>query len=300
VGADPTPALPVFDDARLGHFEAYVARLRPVFHRADQFLRFRAYLRGLLEPTDRKNVEAIAAAAGRSMMVESDLAQALQHFVSHSPWDSGRLTAAVLAESRPRRDDPLAVWVLHDVAFAKKGQHSVGAFRQFARDVGRKINCQVAVTLAQLGPRGYFPLHARLYLPAGWLRENAESAAKGVPEEHRRFTPKTEIGLALLDAVREAGEPARRVVAEAGYVGDSGFADGLRGRGLTVEEAGEEVIGRANERAAWLKAALGLDHFEGRTWHGWHHHTSLVFTAYDLLAAEQRVGDSPPFSSPPR
>jgi SRSO17 transposase len=141
---------------------------------------------------------------------------------------------------------------------------------------------------------------ARLYLPAGWLRENADAAEKGVPEEHRRFTPKTEIGLALLDAVREAGEPARPVAAEAGYVGDTGFAEGARGRGLTLAEGSEEVIGRANERAGWLKAVLGLDHFEGRTWHGWHHHTSLVFTAYDLLAAEQRGGDWPPFSSLPR
>jgi SRSO17 transposase len=154
--------------------------------------------------------------------------------------------------------------------------------------------------LAQLGPRGYFPLLARLYLPAGWLKENAESAEKGVPEEHRRFTPKGEIALALLDAVRGAGETARPVVAEAGYAGDKAFADGLRERGLAAAETGEEKVGRANERAGWLKAVLGLDHFEGRTWHGWHHHASLVFAAYDLLAAERRGVDLPPFSSLPR
>jgi len=36
------------------------------------------------------------------------------------------------------------------------------------------------------------------------------------------------------------------------------------------------------------KQELGLDHFEGRTWKGWHHHVSAVLLAYALLA-ELRV-----------
>jgi hypothetical protein len=94
---DPIPPLmplPPFDDARTARFERYVATLREVFHRADQALRFRAYARGLLEPGGRKNVEGVAA-AGRVMMVEANLPQALQHFISHSPWAAGRLFVAV-------------------------------------------------------------------------------------------------------------------------------------------------------------------------------------------------------------
>lgn len=292
--------LPPFDDDRLRRFEAHVARLRPVFHRADQALRFRAYLRGLLEPTDRKNVESIAAAAGQSMMVEADLAQALQHFVSQSPWDSGRLLAAVRELNRDRRDDPDAVWVVHDTAFAKKGQHSVGVMRQFAREVGKKINCQVGVTVVQLGPRGYFPLASRLYLPAGWLKENSEAAERLIPEEHRRFATKGEIALALLDGLRESGEPVRPVVAEAGYLNDEPLVTGLKARALSVREQADELVGRAISLIGWLKDELGLDHFEGRTWHGWHHHASLVFTAYHWLTNE--IGDpaGPPIPTLPR
>lgn len=277
-----------------------MARLRSVFHRADQALRFRAYLRGLLEPSERKNVEAIAAAASRSMMVEADLPQALQHFVSHSPWDSARLVAAVLRESRDRRDDPQAVWVVHDTAFAKKGQHSVGVLRQYARDVEKKINCQVAVSISQIGPKGFFPLAARLYLPASWLKDNADSAAtRGIPDDERRFNTKGEIALKLLDALREAGEVALSVRPEPGYTSDEAFTAGLRERGITAIDADDRAVQRCNERMGWLKSVLGLEHFEGRTWHGWHHHASLVFAAYDLLAAEGREGDLPPFSSLP-
>ncbi len=32
-----------------------------------------------------------------------------------------------------------------------------------------------------------------------------------------------------------------------------------------------------------LRHGLGLDHFEGRTWHGWHHHVTLVTAAQAFL-----------------
>lgn len=41
-----------------------------------------------------------------------------------------------------------------------------------------------------------------------------------------------------------------------------------------------------------LKHGLGLDHFEGRTWVGWHHHVTLV-TAAHLFITEQRLAAAP-------
>lgn len=41
-----------------------------------------------------------------------------------------------------------------------------------------------------------------------------------------------------------------------------------------------------------LKHGLGLDHFEGRTWLGWHHHVTLV-TAAHLFITEQRLTADP-------
>src|SRR3954453_10726625 len=37
-----------------------------------------------------------------------------------------------------------------------------------------------------------------------------------------------------------------------------------------------------------LKDALGLDHFEGRTHRGWHHHVTLVSVAHAFLTLERR------------
>lgn len=41
-----------------------------------------------------------------------------------------------------------------------------------------------------------------------------------------------------------------------------------------------------------LKHGLGLDHFEGRTWLGWHHHVTLVSAAH-LFVTEQRLTADP-------
>ena len=37
-----------------------------------------------------------------------------------------------------------------------------------------------------------------------------------------------------------------------------------------------------------LKDALGLDHFEGRSWPGWHHHVTLVSVAHGFLTLERQ------------
>jgi SRSO17 transposase len=41
-----------------------------------------------------------------------------------------------------------------------------------------------------------------------------------------------------------------------------------------------------------LKEELGLDHFEGRSWPGFHRHACLCFLAYGFLALERERGTS--------
>ncbi|MPZ21848.1 MAG: transposase [Luteitalea sp.] len=42
-----------------------------------------------------------------------------------------------------------------------------------------------------------------------------------------------------------------------------------------------------------LKGELGLDHFEGRSWRGWHHHAVLAALTYTFLQLERRRGTQP-------
>jgi SRSO17 transposase len=255
-------------------FAEYVAYYDDLFARADQREWFRVYVLGLLGDSDRKNVESIATTSS-TKKTGGNLGQALQHFITDSPWDHSR----VLARYRERldasvRDGPTA-WVIHDGVLPKKGKNSVGAQRQFARSLGRKVNCQVAVVVGVTGTFGYAPLTARLYLPGYWLREHPELAEKTVPADHRRHLGKTALARELVDELRAEGWAAERAAADEGYAPDEVFPD--------VPAADATHLATANERFEWLKTRLGLDHFEGRTWTGWHHHLAMVLVAAGFL-----------------
>ena len=43
-----------------------------------------------------------------------------------------------------------------------------------------------------------------------------------------------------------------------------------------------------------LKTELGLDHFEGRSYPGWHHHVVLTAVAYAFLQRERMRADADP------
>jgi hypothetical protein len=42
-----------------------------------------------------------------------------------------------------------------------------------------------------------------------------------------------------------------------------------------------------------LKGELGLDHYEGRSWLGWYHHTALVTAAHGFLTLERQHPNHP-------
>ncbi len=266
-------------------FADYISQFDDLFARVDQREWFRLYVRGLLIAPERKNVEAIAAALTR-FKSGVNLGQALQHFVTDSPWEHKevlvRYRESLLAAVR----EGAATWVVHDGVLLKKGRNSVGTQRQLARSIGRKVNCQVAVVVGVAGDFGYAPLAVRLYLPSYWLREFPDLAARTVPEGWRAPTPKGAIALSLLDELREEGWNAPAAAVDEGYATADGFAEALAERGVRLTESTADPLAAAGERFEWLKGRLGLDHFEGRTWAGWHHHAAMVFAAAGYLATE--------------
>jgi SRSO17 transposase len=62
-------------------------------------------------------------------------------------------------------------------------------------------------------------------------------------------------------------------------------------RGLVRKAKGRFRIEQDYEE---LKGEVGLDHFEGRSWPGWHHHVTLVTLAYAFLVLE-RIGNKKNF-----
>jgi SRSO17 transposase len=290
------PDFPLSAD-RLRHLDGYLSEFRDLFSRTDQARAFGRYVRGLLAGDHRKNVESIAGQLRNANDSGSDLAQSLQHFVTQSPWEAGRVLARYRALVRPSLTG--RTWVVHDGIIPKKGRHSVGVQRQYARSLGRKVNCQVSVVVSEVNGR-CVPMTARLYLPANWLRENGARAGRTIPEPFRRPLSKAEVAFELIDELLTDGRPAR-LVAEEGYSSVPDFRDALVRRGIPLagsDRVCDEELQRARAGFEELKDRLGLSHFEGRTWVGWHHHLALVIAAFGFVLREGAATGTLPESLP--
>jgi SRSO17 transposase len=376
------------------------------------------YLQGLLLDGERKSVEPLSRRVSLPEgLAVRDVDQALQQFVSQSPWDERAVLSRYRALLAGTFASPKGIFLFDDVSFPKQGKCSVGVQRQYCGALGKKANCQVAVSVHYVSPWGHCPLDMRLYLPDSWLADEKRLDKAGVPEGQRRELTKPEIALELLDGVRAEGLPGWAVVADAGYGVSGDFRDGLEARGLSyiVGVQGDSVVftreplwempspaarGRPRTRArlaeggprpvalgelaktvrpqkvtwregtkgalsgrfAWLrvwpasgweagecadkapmwlliedrgggeikyafsnlpprtgvkkavrlwksrwpveqgyqqmKEELGLDHFEGRSWRGFHHHAALAMLAFGFLLLERHRGEEHPASRP--
>ena len=107
------------------------------------------------------------------------------------------------------------------------------------------------------------------------------------------------------EAIPDAEEAARWLLVEWRKDGTITYALSNLPPDTTLEQA----VGIWKER--WqvergyeqLKGELGLDHFEGRSWPGFHHHATMTFLAYGFLALErqraQATAEGPDPEAPP-
>ncbi|WP_259294613.1 transposase [Streptomyces canus] len=73
------------------------------------------------------------------------------------------------------------VWVGDDVSFPKCGRASVGVARQYCGAVGKRVNCQVSVSVHAGTDTASCALHWQLYLPREWTDQRDRCRRAGVP-----------------------------------------------------------------------------------------------------------------------
>ncbi|MGH9396833.1 MAG: IS701 family transposase, partial [Terriglobia bacterium] len=168
-----------------------------------------------------------------------------QQLVGQSPWPWTpvweRLAKRMTAELEPE-----PVWVIDDTGFPKHGRHSPGVERQSSGTLGKTGNCQVAVSLHQVGEQGNTILGWRLYLPQSWTEDAERRAQAGIPAAIT-FQEKWRLALHLLDQVRAWGLPPRVVLADAGYGEVREFRQGLEARALPY------AVGIGPQLGVWAK-----------------------------------------------
>jgi SRSO17 transposase len=189
------------------------------------------YLRGLMLDGRRKSIQPMAA------RLHGPHEQALNHFVTNSPWD----VAPVRRRVAERINDvlPGAAWAIDDTGLLKYGKASPCVARQYTGTAGKITNCQVAVSVSLVTETASCPVDWRLFVPESWDPASPKAAADVVQRRGRAqipdtvgYIPKWRLGLAMVDELLSWGLRPSVLVADAGY-GDAGqFRQALADRNI--------------------------------------------------------------------
>jgi SRSO17 transposase len=208
--------------ALLQRFGQFADQFAACFSRQPQRAVASQYLDAVFNDSERKSMQAM-----HGRLSDPVSYQALQHFITDSPWEAEPLWTRLRALV-PRRRGILA---LDDTSFPKQGKHSVGVQRQYCGALGKVANCQVAVSTVLLDDQLAWPLSFELYLPKTWLTEPARRAKARIPEGVR-FREKWRLALSHIRRVRKAGFQLTAVVADADYGSTAAFRRGVEQLGL--------------------------------------------------------------------
>ncbi len=150
---------PELDAGVLRRLEEYAAHFAENFNRPRQRAWCGVYLAGLLQDGECTSIEPISrrVTLPTALQGTSDPDQGLQQFISQSSWDERALGQRYRALLAGTFADPTSVFVLDDTTFPKAGSHSVGVQRQYCGALGKRANCQAAVSLHYVGKQGHVP-----------------------------------------------------------------------------------------------------------------------------------------------
>ena len=192
----------------------------------DRKIPLRNYCSGLLLDGERKSVEPMAARLAPDHVQR--MHESLHHFVAQSPWSDADMLRQVRSCVLPamQKIGPVTALVVDETGVVKKGSHSVGVARQYCGRVGKKENCQVAVSLSVATASASLPIAWRLYLPEEWANDPKRRQQADVPKEVE-FQTKPQIALAQIRQAVEDGVPPGVVLADEVYGSNREFRSGV-------------------------------------------------------------------------
>src|SRR6266849_10347950 len=252
--------------AQAKRFAAYLNRLAQAAEHADRATPLKSYCTGLLLPGERKSVEPMAARLYPDNVRQAH--QSMHHMVADAAWSDQDMLEAVRAYVLPQMEHKgrVVAWVVDDTGLVKKGTHSVGVTRQYCGQVGKQVNCRVAVSLSVSTREVSLPIAWRLYLPEVWVHDKKRRKATGIPPEIS-FQTKPEIALQQIRTALDREIPAAPVLTDAAYGNDTGFRDGITELGLLY------VVGIQSSVSVWKPGQAPLPK---RKWKGIGRPTKLL------------------------
>jgi SRSO17 transposase len=144
--------------------------------------------------------------------------QALQHFLTNSPWEDQRVVEQVTHDANSllggHADSCL---IIDESGMPKKGKKSVGVSRQWCGQLGKTDNCQVGVYSILCRGEHAVPIGFRLFLPQCWIDDEERCKSAGIPDEFIEFQSKPEHAVQLVIEARGNGADFEWVSTDALY-----------------------------------------------------------------------------------
>ena len=223
----------------------FLVPLRVQFTQGPSAETLRQYVTGLLSEHPNKNCDTLAE------VVPETSAQQLQYLLTDMVWDEQALNRQRIAQMLTVSRAGDGVLIFDDTGFEKKGRSSAGVARQYTGTVGKITNCQVTVNCHYAERTLAWPVATRVYLPAGWVEDEARRKRAHVPKDVA-FQTKAEIALALLDEATLCGVKQACVTGDADYGDNPNFLNGLAEREerhvMAVRANFTVVLGRGQDR----------------------------------------------------
>jgi len=195
---------------------------RICYKRSEQRANSETFIKGFLSDLDRKSIEPIALAYGKSP-------RAMQNFMQDGPIDDARMMQIYRNGLSERAAVPGGMLSCDSTEFVKKGEHSVGVARQYCGRLGKTENCQSGVFIGYAGDRGYGLVDYRLYMPEKWFTGEYRDLWYDcwVPDDVT-FKTKTELASEMLKGAFSSGLfPARWIGCDSFFGDNKPFLDSL-------------------------------------------------------------------------
>jgi SRSO17 transposase len=200
---------------------AFWPRFRGCFKTCTRATSGRAYddLRGQLTMDGERNFANMA----RNMT--GDDGQALQHFMSISPWSGPAVFEQIQAEitATPALAHGSTL-ILDESADEQAGLHNAGASRQYNGRLGKVDVCRVDTCLTYANDGLWAMVDGELFLPEEWFGAAFAQTrhALGIPP-NRTFETKIQLGLKMVKRVKAKGVPFDLLACDALSGRDSQF-----------------------------------------------------------------------------
>ncbi len=211
-------------------FDSIISDYRQFFRTGQKTQQNKAqyYLQGIFcSERGKRNIERMVEEVSGSEY------ESLQHFISHSPWDSEGLMQE-LARNISKKLQPIGKigCTVDEKAHLKKGTKSVGVARQYAGTSGKVDNCQVGVYLGLTAGKYSSLTNYRLFLPQKWIDDPKRCEKAGIPKHKMVFKTKPQLALDMIAEHLDHGVQFDYVNGDGLYGNGFEFSKGLTARSV--------------------------------------------------------------------